>query len=183
MRPSPGLLIHRDDTALLVIDVQEKLLPHIDGGERVAANIVKLIRFAEILGIPVLAAEQEKLGQTVVPLREALGDASPVPKLAFGALGCDAFSGRLSALGRGTVVVTGIEAHICVAQTALQALPSHRVHVVADAVGSRDPANREVALARLGQAGAVITSTEMVMYELLREAGTDEFRRVLPLVK
>lgn len=183
MGRNAGLLIEPRDTVLAVIDVQEKLLPHIHGRERIVENIVRLVRFAQILEIPVLAAEQGKLGPLVEPIREALGAVVPFPKLEFGALGCKAFADALKGLGRGTLLVTGIEAHICVAQTALQALPTYGVHVVADAVGSRDPANREVALGRLGQAGAVLTSTEMAMYELLKEAGTDVFRKILPLVK
>jgi nicotinamidase-related amidase len=183
MSHAASRLIDRSETVLVVIDVQEKLLPHIHDGERVVRNIVKLIRFAEILGIPVLAAEQAKLGSTVGPIRDALGRTEPISKVAFGALGCGAFLDRLSALGRRALLLTGIEAHICVAQTALQALPAYTVQVVADAVGSRDPANREVALGRLASAGVVVTSTEMAMYELLREAGTEEFRKILPLVK
>lgn len=178
-----GSLIRPEDTALLVIDVQEKLLPHIHGGEKVAANIVRLVRFAEVLGIPVVAAEQGKLGSTVEPIREVLGAVVPVQKLDFGALGCADFADKVRATGRKTLLLVGIEAHICVAQTALQALPEYTVHVVADAVGSRDPVNREVALNRMSQAGAVVTSAEMAMYELLRVAGTEEFKKILPLVK
>ncbi|MBI5445579.1 MAG: isochorismatase family protein [Deltaproteobacteria bacterium] len=183
MSPTAPLLLDRRDCALLVVDVQEKLLPHIHEGERVRDSIVRLVRFAEILGIPVLAAEQGKLGPTVGPIREALQGVEPAPKLAFSALGCPAISQRLAELGKGALIVTGIEAHICVAQTVLQALPSFAVHVVADAVGSRSPENCRIALDRLRGAGAVVTTSEMLMYELMVEAGTDEFRRVLPLVK
>jgi isochorismate hydrolase len=183
MSRTAPLLLDRRDCALLVIDVQEKLVPHIHASERVVESIVRLVRFAEILEIPVFAAEQGKLGPTVGPIREALPACEPTPKLAFGALGCSAFVERLAASGKGSLILTGIEAHICVAQTALQALPSFGVHVVADAVGSRSPDNCRIALERLRQAGAVVTTTEMLMYELMVEAGTDEFRRVLPLVK
>ncbi|MDW7710438.1 MAG: hydrolase [Deferrisomatales bacterium] len=183
MDRSAGSLVGRDDCVLAVVDVQERLLPHIHEGERVVEAVVKLARFAKIVGIPILWAEQEKLGPTPAPIRAELSDLEPFGKACFGCLGSDAFRERLEALGRRTVVVCGVEAHICVAQTALQALATHRVHVVADAVGSRTPENRAIALDRLRQAGATVTSTEMFFYEILRKAGTDEFRAVLPLVK
>lgn len=181
MSPSPT--IHRDDTALVIIDVQDRLLPYIHGGGRVVANAVKLIRFAKIVGLPILWAEQEKLGDTAAPIRTELPDQAPVRKVEFGCLANGEFRAQLEALGRKTLLLAGIEAHVCVAQTALQALPGYAVHVVGDAVSSRAPENCEVALARLRQAGAVITSTEMAIYELLVQAGTEEFRQVLPLVK
>jgi nicotinamidase-related amidase len=176
-------LLRRDDCVLAVVDVQERLLPHIHDGAAVVANIVKLARFARIVGMPILWAEQEKLGPTVPAIRAELADLEPCGKAEFGCLGCAGFQERLASLGRNTLVLCGIEAHICVAQTALQALPEYRVHVVADAVGSRAPASREIALARLRQAGATVTCVEMFFYEVLRKAGTDEFRAVLPLVK
>lgn len=173
----------RNDCVLVVVDVQDRLLPHIHEGERVVSSIVKLAKFARIVGIPILWAEQEKLGETAAPIRAELAGLAPVGKAAFGCLGSGAFRESLGALGRGTLVVCGVEAHICVAQTVLQALSEYEVHVVADAVGSRAPENRVVALERLRQAGAVVTCTEMFLYEVLGKAGTDEFRAVLPLVK
>ncbi len=183
MRERVELSIRREDAALLVIDVQDRLLPHIHQAERVVTNVVKLIRFARITGLPVLWAEQEKLGATAEPIRAELGGMTPVAKADFGCLGCGAFREGLEALGRKTLILCGIEAHICVARTALQALPRYGVHVVADAVSSRTPENRQIALDRLTLAGAVVTSTEMLFYEILERAGTDEFRAVLPLVK
>ena len=176
-------LVHRDDAILLVIDVQERLLPHIAGGEALVANIAKLVQFARIIGLPVVVTEQVRLGPTVAGIAQHLADVEPITKAEFGCLGCEGFTERLTVLGRNTLILTGIEAHICVAQTALQALDHYTVHVVRDAVGSRCRANRRVALDRMREAGVVITSTEMVMYELLARAGTDEFRAVLPLVK
>lgn len=173
----------REECVLAVVDVQERLLPHIHQGDRVVAQIVKLVKFAKIVGLPILWAEQEKLGPTAGPIRAELAGLEPFGKAAFGCLGCGGFRERLASLGRSTLVLCGIEAHVCVAQTALQALPGYDVQVVADAVGSRAPENRQLALERLRQAGAVITSTEMLFYEVLGQAGTDEFRAVLPLVK
>lgn len=177
------MLAAREDCVLLVVDLQQRLLPHIHDHERVVANTEKLVRFARLVGIPVLCTEQEKLGDTAAAVRAALGAEAPIRKLAFGCFGCGPFREALAALGRKTLVVAGIEAHICVAQTVLEALPDHTVQVVADAVSSRTAENRRVALDRFRQVGAVVTSTEMFLYEVMRRAGTEEFRAVLPLVK
>jgi len=116
-------------------------------------------------------------------VRAELPGITPIQKADFGCFGCAEFVEALEGLGRRTLVLTGIEAHICVLQTALGALPDYAVYVVADATSSRTPENRDLALQRMLQAGVTITSTEMVMYEVLRRAGTDEFRAVLQLVK
>ena len=107
----------------------------------------------------------------------------PLSKITFDCFGCPEFQARLQRLGGATLLITGIEAHICVCQTALTALGSYKVQVVADAVSSRVELNHRTALERMAQAGAVVTTTEMAIYELLGRAGTDEFRATLPLVK
>ncbi len=182
MRPK-SWVARRSDAVLVVIDLQEKLVPHIAGAGGVLDRTARLVRVARILGVPVVWTEQRNLGETVDPVRSELQGMEPVRKLAFGCFGDGAFRRRLDATGRNTLILAGIEAHICVAQTALQGLAEYDVHVVADAVGSRDPVNRDIALARLRAAGVVVTTWEMVVYELLERAGTDEFRAVLPLVK
>lgn len=183
MTGHPPQLISGEDTVLVVIDVQEKLLPVIADKEPLLANVIRLAKFAAIAGLPVVVTEQEKLGPTVSDLRAELPASDPIGKITFDCFGEYRFQARLNALGRKTLLLAGIEAHICVAQTALSALDHYTVHVVADAVGSRAPANRQVALDRLRQNGATITSTEMAIYEILRQAGTSEFKAVLPLVK
>lgn len=183
MPGSMNCLIRRDDCALVVIDIQERLLPHIHEGEKVVANAAKLARFAGIVGLPVLWTEQQNLGETPEEIRAELPNAEPIRKIEFGSFGCGPFRDALGQLGQRTLILAGIEAHICVAQTALGALPHYGVHVVADAVSSRVPENKQIGLNRMRECGAVITSSEMVMYELLERAGTDEFREVLPLVK
>jgi nicotinamidase-related amidase len=180
---TPPSLVDRDDAVLFVIDVQERLLPAIDDGPGVAARIARLIRFADIVGLPVILTEQQKLGDTVEVIRAELPDAVPFTKADFSCFGSDEFAAHLRDLGRGTLILTGIEAHICVAQTALEALSAYRVHVVTDAVSSRHPHDKAVALDRLRDAGCAVTTSEMLMYEVLRCAGTDEFRAVLKLVK
>jgi isochorismate hydrolase len=178
-----SVLIDRKDCALLVIDVQEKLLPFIAHRERMVDNIVKLLKFTKIVDIPVIMTEQENLGDTASEIRKEVADLNPIRKLCFSCFSCDEFVKQLEQLGRNTLIITGMETHICVAQTALHALPKLNVHVVSDAVSSRYVINWTVGLDRLRCNGAVITSTEMVIFELLRQAGTDEFRATLPIVK
>jgi len=175
-------LLDREDTLLLLIDVQERLFPKIAGKEWVAENIVRLIRFSRLTGIPSLLTEQQNLGDTVPEIREALGAVPAIRKLDFDCFGSEAFRERVNAHEKKVLIIAGIEAHICVAQTALHALSRYTVHVVGDATSSRDPRNREIALQRMRQFGATITSTEMLIYELLKRAGTDTFRQVLKLV-
>jgi nicotinamidase-related amidase len=176
-------LATREDSVLVVIDVQERLMPVIANRETVEANVVRLIKFAEIIGLPVILTEQAKLGDTVPKVLEAGADLQPIRKLDFDCFGCQNFPPKLVKLGRNTLILCGVETHICVAQTALHAAPDYNVHVVSDATSSRVEHNWKVALDRMRQAGVVVTSAEMVIYELLQRAGTDEFRAVLPLVK
>lgn len=176
-------LLDRKDCALVLIDFQEKLHRVIDDKDRLRDNAVRLAAFAGIVCLPVVVTEQQNLGPTLPEIKEALPAHSVFDKICFDCFGNQAFRDRLGLTNRKTLILAGIETHICVMQTALSALSRYQVHVVADAVGSRDPRNREVALARMQKAGVVVTSTEMFMYELLREAGTDEFRAALKLVK
>jgi nicotinamidase-related amidase len=179
-------MLDRVSTVLVVIDIQERLLPKIDAGEAVARRAVTLIQFARELELPILCTEQypKGLGPTVEPVREALGDVAPIEKTSFGCMGDDAFVQALDAIGRNQLLVTGIEAHVCVMQTVLPALAAGReVYVPRDAVGSRKASDYSAGLARMEKAGAALVTTEMAMFEVLREAGTPEFKRVLPLIK
>ena len=180
---SPKNMIKRDDCLLVIIDAQEKLTPALTGPDEMTANIVRLARFAGIAGIPVIVTEQEKLGLTVSSVRDALPSADPVKKVHFNCFSCHDFRDRVHGSGRKTLILTGAEAHICVTQTALHARPEYNVHVVADAISSRVLENKQIALQRMAGAGAVITSTEMFIYEILERAGTDEFKATLALVK
>lgn len=176
-------LLKREDCVLVVIDAQEKLLPVIHGQEEVVANTAKLVKFAGIAGLPVVATEQMKLGATVPAVTEAGLVEPAIVKISFDCFGCEEFSQKIKDLKRKTLVLAGVEAHICVLQTALSALEDFRVQVVGDAVSSRVARNRDLALARLRHAGCVVSSTEMFIYEVLRQAGTAEFKATLPLVK
>lgn len=176
--------IKRETTTLVVVDVQERLYPHIHGHEAMAVEIARLIKFSKIVGIPVVHAEQVKLGPTVEPLKTLLSPAQPLIKETFGCFGCDDFLNALSARKGHTLALTGIETHVCVLQTAMEALQrGYRVQVVADAVSSRSPYNKEVALRRIAAAGGEITCAESFIFEIVRKAGTEEFKEVLPLLK
>ncbi len=176
-------LIAREDCILVIIDVQERLMPAVSQKERVLENVLRLARFSGQIGLPVVVTEQEKLGPTVPELAQLLTDFHPINKTCFNCFFCHDFADRVEGLGKNTLVLTGVEAHICVAQTALFAMPRFTVHVISDAVSSRTQENRQVALERMRQSGAVISSTEMFIYELLQRAGTDEFKAALQLVK
>lgn len=169
-------------TALLVIDLQEKLLPAIASHERVLANSLLLLRLAKVIDLPVVLTTQYKrgLGETVPAVRELAG-VEALDKTSFGCFGDDAFRARLKSLGRDQLLVAGIESHICVTQTVLGALAQgYHVHVASDAVGSRTEANRQVGLARMERAGALASSAEMALYELLGRSDGAAFKALLP---
>jgi nicotinamidase-related amidase len=151
-------------------------------GEKAVANTRRLLGLAEVMGLPVIATEQEKLGRTIPEIGEKLAG-KVVPKTTFDCFLTDEFSARVAKTERSALIICGIEAHICVAQTALSGHPRFTVHVVADAIASRSPHNVSIAVERMRAAGVTITSTEMVIYELLQRAGTAEFKAMLPLVK
>lgn len=176
-------LLSREDCVLVVIDVQEKLMRVMSEKDKVAENVLKLVQFAKIIGLPVIFTEQEKLGSTLPGILAEAPGAQPVGKITFDCFANPEFRARLEALNRRTLLLCGVEAHICVAQTALGGLKDHGVQVISDAISSRSLHNWVIAVERMRAAGAVITSTEMAMYELLRQAGTEEFRATLPLVK
>lgn len=181
--------LDRQNAVVLVIDVQEKLLPAIHDGKHVVRNVERLVRGAHVLGVPVLVTEQyvKGLGATVTPLREALeetGGYRPIEKSCFSAQGCAAFAAQLAALERRQVIVAGVEAHVCVYQSVLDLLGNgYEVTIVADAVSSRTAGNREIALQRLVAEGAKLSSTEMALFELTVVSGTDGFRAISRLIK
>lgn len=175
--------LKREDAVLVVVDVQEKLVPVISGVRGVIDNIVKLVKIAKIINLPVVITEQEKLGHTIDEIALLTEGESKIPKTTFSCFGCDEFKTGLNEFEGKTLLLTGIEAHICVMQTALDGLDKYQVHAICDAMSSRAPHNLEVALERMKQAGVTISSTEMAIYELLERAGTSEFREALPLLK
>ncbi len=177
-----------EQCALIVVDIQEKLLPGIWQKEQMVRNSQLLIRLAHILKIPALVTTQyaKGLGGTVPEIASLLPESSTIDKLMFSCFGSDVFCSLLKRLPgqRNTVLLCGMEAHICVMQTALAALrEGYLVHVASDAVSSRAESNWRIGLDRMRDAGAVISSAEMMIYELLRSSGAPAFREMLPYLK
>lgn len=176
-------LLQRTDTLLVIIDMQERLVPAMAHRDAILDNARKLLAFAGIIGLPVVVTEQEKLGTTIVDLALSKQRLNVIPKVTFNCFLTDQFTEAVKNSGRKSLIVTGVEAHICVAQTALHATSRFNVHVVRDAISSRTVENWNIAVERMRANGVTITSTEMVIYELLERAGTDEFKAALALVK
>src|SRR5579871_4753455 len=177
-----------EECALLVIDIQEKLLPPIFNKDALVRNAQLLIRMANILEFPTLVSTQytRGLGPTVPEIASLLSLRHPIDKLEFSCFSNDQFCGSMKSLpgNRNTLLLCGMETHICVMQTALGALNrGFLVHVASDAVGSRTEANWSVGLKRMETAGALISSTETIIYELLRASGTPAFKAMLPYLK
>jgi len=180
---SPDLM-NANDTALLVVDVQEKLIGLIPEHRRLVWNIDRLIDGAKILGLPVFATEQypQGLGATIGPIAAKLGE---IPaKLSFSCTGCTGPWAEWEAQGITRILVTGIEAHVCVQQTVFDLMAAgFRVYLAVDAVGSRFELDREIALRRMESSGATLTTTEAALFEWCQVAGTPEFKQISQLVK
>lgn len=171
---------------MLVVDIQERLLPHIHDHEQVVAQAELMIRAAAVLDIPVTVSEQypRGLGPTNPRILAAAEGAARAEKMAFSFCAEEACRQRLSSVLRPHVLLVGIETHVCVQQTALDLLEM-QMHpfVLADAVGSRRPLDYSTALDRMRAAGAVVTTVESAIFQLVGRSDTDLFKRVLPLVR
>jgi nicotinamidase-related amidase len=181
-------LLEPERCALIVVDIQQKLLPPIFEKERLVKNSQLLIRLAGILKMPTLVSTQyaKGLGETIPEISSLVPETKAVDKQIFSCFGSDAFCSALKRLPgkRNTILLCGMESHICVMQTALEALrEGYLVHVASDAVSSRTEWNWKIGLQRMRQAGTVISSTEMIIYELLRSSGTHAFKEMLRYLK
>ena len=179
-------MITTEDTALVLVDVQGKLAQAMHKKEELFENLKKMIKGAKVLEVPILWAGQnpEGLGPTLPEIAELLPNQHPVSKLSFSCCGNEQFMKNLEALNRKNMVVVGIEAHVCVYQTAADLIDQqYDVQVVADAVASRTPENKQIGLEKCKEAGAGLTSTETVLFELLKEARGDRFKEIIHLVK
>jgi nicotinamidase-related amidase len=186
--PADAKLLDAKTAALVVTDFQAKLVPAIFESDRVIRNAQLLLRLAEILKLPTILTTQNAagLGATVPEITQLAHGAAPIDKTSFGCFGSQEFTHalKLRAPEANTLLVAGIESHICVAQTVLGALDAgYLVHVAEDAVSSRTPENWRVGLKRMERAGAVLSSAEMMVYELLSKSGTPEFKTILPFLK
>jgi nicotinamidase-related amidase len=181
--------LQRNEALLVIIDVQERFVPVIDRFDSVLANLDRLVRGMHVLDIPLLVTEQyvKGLGPTVAALQETLRATAgyrPIEKSCFSAAGSGEFLAELRRLKKKQILLAGIEAHVCVYQTAVDLLAAgHEVTLLVDAVSSRTAENRELAIRRLASEGAKLASTEMVLFEMLVESGTDEFRAISKIVK
>jgi nicotinamidase-related amidase len=179
------MLIRASDSVLVVIDMQEKLVPAMQAPARTIRNTRNLLRAAEELSVPILLTEQypKGLGPTVPEIRSST-NAQIIPKMHFSCMEEPVFADALKKLGRRQVVLAGMEAHICVVQTAASLLEQgYEVFVVSDATASRSLESEQACLARLSAANAGIVTTEMVLFEWLGNAGTPAFKAILPLIK
>ena len=174
-------------TALAVIDVQESFRPHIPDFHVVAARCALVAHAAQLLGLPVVVTEQypKGLGRTAAEIAAALpADFEPVEKTAFSSCGAQAFVSRLEAAGARQILLCGIEAHVCVNQTAHDLLArGYQVHVLTDCVSARAEQNRRVGLDKMFRSGALPSSTELALFELMRDARHEQFKAIQKLIK
>lgn len=184
------LRMRRENAQLLLIDMQEKLLPPIAERDVVIERCIRLIKLAKRLHVPITVSEHypQGLGGTLDAVSRELGNQDIVlDKMSFSCIGDEHLRHRLDAVrdsGRGQVIVAGIETHVCVAQTAMDLIvEGYEPFIVADATSSREIASRDLGFDRLRRAGAIIVNSEMVMFEWLEKAGTPEFKDLHPLIK
>lgn len=177
-------MLKTDNALLVVVDVQGKLARIVDRSDYVVRNVAKAIRGAKALGIPIVVTEQypDGLGPTVAEIVDALDTFRPITKRTFSCCAVDEFMQRLGR--RRQVLIAGIETHVCVYQTVMDLLANgYEVHVLTDAVSSRDPENAAFAIQRMIDEGAKVSSVEMALFELLHIARGDAFKEILSIIK
>mgnify|MGYP000108936008 CR=1 FL=1 len=167
---------------LVVIDMQERLCPHISGIEDVKRNVVKLIKVFKVLGLPITVTEQEKLGDTIEEVKNVLGDFKAIKKTSFSCMNEQEFLKEI--MGSKSILLAGIEAHICILQTAIDmAGYGFDVSVASDAIGSRNEYDKQMAVMRMAQEGVKLTTAEAAIFELLKDAKHEKFKEILEIVK
>ncbi len=179
-------MLRQTDVTMTIIDLQEKLLPAIGNADRIIPNVIKLIRFAAILELPLLLTEQypKGLGRTVDPVAAELPGVFPIEKTSFGCMGDEGFCEALARTGRRQLVIAGVETHVCVLQTALgAAAQGFEAFVVRDATGSRSDEEHLAGLDRLSRAGVSLVTTEMALFEILGKSDAPQFKKAIALIK
>ena len=174
------------NTLLLVVDIQERLMPYINNNDEIAKKCELFIKGCRLLDVPTLTMQQytKGLGETVPVVKNALGDFEPVEKISFSCCGDAGFIRKLEKSGKKDILVIGIEAHICVQQTVLDLLEKgYNVYVIVDCIGSRFEKDRCYAERRMEKAGAVLTTAESVLFELLKSADHPKRKEISNLVK
>jgi isochorismate hydrolase len=179
-------VLNKEDAVLLIIDIQERLAVVMKDKDRVVKNCQHLIELAKMLNVPIVVSEQypKGLGRTVPELQTIIPDYKPIEKTAFNCCGEPSFVSEIKKIGKKQVVIAGMETHICVLQTALGLMQEGFVpHLVQDAICSRTDENWRMALELMRDAGAAITGTETVLFQLLKVAGTEEFKKISQRIK
>lgn len=179
-------MITTENTALILVDVQGKLAQSMHNRQALIDNLKRLVKGTQTLELPLLWAEQNPagLGPTLPEIAELLPGKKPVSKFSFSCCACEPFMEELRALNRTNILIAGIEAHVCVYQTAADLVDlNYNVQVVSDAVSSRTQENRQIGLEKSKEAGAGLTSTETVLFELLKIAKGDKFKKIIKIVK
>ncbi len=180
--------LNQKQCALLVVDIQERLMPVIEGRDVVVKNSQLLIKMARSLRLPIIATTQyaARIGNLLPEISDELGDLTPVDKMEFSCFANENFQKIVRSLPReiDTLIVCGVETHICMYQTVMGGLMAgYQMWVPSDAVSSRSQHNDESGLVRIEEIGGVVANTEMIIYELLGKAGTPEFKALLPFLK
>jgi len=184
--PCSKMRINKEQTAGLIIDIQEKLTPHIFKHELISSNTVLLIRGLRVLDIPLILTQQytRGLGETITSISEAIGNIMPVEKISFSCCDEPVFIEKLGQLGRKNIIIAGIEAHVCILQTVLDLMDKDYLPVVVeDCISSRKKRDIKTAVKRMRQEGALITTYESILFELTRFAGTDVFKQISRIIK
>ena len=175
-------LLSKKGSGLLIIDVQKKLMEVMGQKQKVIDNINRFIYLSKLFDLPVILTEHYSkwLGPTLPAIAETLPSYDPIHKMHFNCCDADAFNKRLDSEGLKNIIVTGVESHICIFQTCVSLVErGYNVHIPQDAVDSRTDENWRVGIGLMEKAGALITSTEAVIYQILKKAGTKEFKRML----
>ena len=179
-------LLDKEDTGLVIIDIQDKLMHVIRRREAIVTNIIKLLHLSSLFSLPVILTEQypKWLGTTIPEMKESLSEYEPIRKMEFNCCDDDVFSKRLKSAGLKCLILTGVESHVCVFQTCFSLLEAgYSVHVPRNAVSARKDEDWKVGLELMKEAGAVITSTETLIFQMLKSAGTKEFKQMLKVIR
>ncbi len=177
------MVTNSNDFLLIVIDFQEKLAKHIDGINSIIESSIKLIKAFNIFELPVILTEQIKLGNTIQEIK-SLVNVEPIQKYTFSCLGCEEFYRKIKEVNPKICILIGIEAHICILQTALDLIKEgYKVYVAIDCIGSRNKIDKDVAIQRLIMEGAKPATAEMIIYEILKSAKHEKFKKILEIVK
>jgi len=178
--------ILKEETAALLVDIQEKLFPHMSGADMMLASCLRLIEGLKVLSVPIIATQQytKGLGPTIVPVREKAGSISYIEKISFSCMDEPLVRDQLEALRKESIILFGIEAHVCVLQTCIDLIAEgYQPVVVEDCISSRNTNDKVIAVERMRQEGALITTSESILFELTRIAGTGVFKMISGIIK